>query len=93
MSRVCPVTQKRVGSGCKVSHAHNRSKRLFVPNLQNVSFISNALGFSVSLRISTSGIKTIEKFGGIDNFLKNAKKKMLDSDMLRLRKIIISKTA
>lgn len=88
MSRVCPITKRKVSTGYKVSHAHNRTKRLFVPNLQNVSFMSPALGFRIHLRISTSAIKTIEKFGGIDSFLKNSKERNLNPDLLRLRRLV-----
>lgn len=93
MSRVCPVTKRRVETGCKVSHAHNRTKRVFAPNLQNVSFLSSALGFKVRLRVSTAAIKTIEKFGGIDSFLMNAGKKYLNPELNRLKNIIIKRSS
>lgn len=90
MSRVCPITKRRVVSSMKLSHAHNKTKRLFVPNLQNVSFISPTLGFKVHLRISTAAIKTIEKFGGIDAFLKRARKPLLSPELIRMRRRVMA---
>ena len=69
MSRVCQVTGKRPMSGNNVSHAHNKTRRRFLPNLQNASLMSDALGEPVRLRLSTRAIRTIEKRGGLDAFL------------------------
>ena len=71
MSNRCQLTGKGYLNGNKVSHAKNRSKRKFLPNLQNISFISEKLGKSVQLKVATSTIRTVEKKGGLDNFLIN----------------------
>lgn len=68
MSRRCSVTGKGVQSGNNVSHAKNRTRRRFLPNLQSVSFASDTLG-NVRLRVSTRAIRTIEKNGGLDAYL------------------------
>jgi large subunit ribosomal protein L28 len=69
MSRRCAITGKGVMSGNNVSHAHNKTRRRFLPNLQKTSLLSDALGQTLSLRISVHGIRTVEKAGGIDAFL------------------------
>ena len=72
MARRCAITGKGVLAGNNVSHANNKTRRRFLPNLQNVSVMSEALGRPVSLRVSTNGLRTIEHKGGIDAFLKKA---------------------
>ena len=69
MARRCAVTGKGVLTGNNVSHANNKTRRRFLPNLQEASFFSELLGGSVRLRVSTRGIRTIEHNGGIDAFL------------------------
>ena len=69
MARVCQVTGKAPMVGNNVSHANNKTKRRFLPNLQSTSLLSDALGFPVRLRLSTRAIRTIEHNGGIDAFL------------------------
>jgi large subunit ribosomal protein L28 len=69
MSRRCQITGKGVLSGNNVSHANNKTRRRFLPNLQDTSVLSDALGSSVRLRLSTRAIRTIEHNGGIDAFL------------------------
>jgi large subunit ribosomal protein L28 len=69
MARRCGITGKGVLTGNNVSHANNKTRRRFLPNLQDTSFFSEALGTAVRLRLSTSGIRTIEHNGGIDAFL------------------------
>ena len=69
MARRCAVTGKGVLTGNNVSHANNKTRRRFLPNLQEASFFSELLGGSVLLRVSTRGIRTIEHNGGIDAFL------------------------
>ena len=68
MARRCPVSGKGVLVGMNVSHAHNRTKRRFLPNLQPASLLSEALGRSVRLRLTTNAIRTIEKRGGLDAY-------------------------
>lgn len=69
MSRRCELTGKGVMTGNRVSHAVNRTRRRFLPNLVNVSLLSDALGRSVKLRISANALRTVEHRGGIDAFL------------------------
>jgi large subunit ribosomal protein L28 len=69
MSRRCQITGKGVLSGNNVSHANNRTRRRFLPNLQDTSLLSDILGTSVRMRLSTRGIRTVEHNGGIDAYL------------------------
>jgi large subunit ribosomal protein L28 len=69
MSRRCEITGKGVQSGNNVSHANNKTRRRFLPNLQESSMMSDVLGTSVHMRVSTRAIRTIEHNGGIDAFL------------------------
>ncbi len=69
MSRRCEITGKGVLSGNNVSHANNKTRRRFLPNLQETSMLSDILGAPVRLRLSTRAIRTVEKNGGIDSFL------------------------
>ena len=69
MSRRCEITGKGVLSGNNVSHANNKTRRRFMPNLQLTSLLSDTLGFAVRLRLSTQAIRTVEHNGGIDAFL------------------------
>ena len=69
MSRRCEITGKGVLSGNNVSHANNKTRRRFLPNLQVTSLLSDTLGADVKMRLSTRGIRTVEKNGGIDAFL------------------------
>ena len=69
MARRCDFTGKGVMAGNNVSHANNRTRRRFLPNLQEASLYSDALGKPVQVRLSTSAIRTVEKRGGIDAYL------------------------
>ncbi len=69
MSRRCEITGKGVLSGNNVSHANNRTRRRFLPNLQESSMLSDILGVSVTMRLCTRAIRTVEHNGGIDAFL------------------------
>src|SRR5471032_239123 len=69
MARRCAVTGKGVQTGNNVSHANNKTRRRFLPNLQVISLLSDALGSAIRLRLSTNAIRTIEHNGGIDAFL------------------------
>ena len=73
MSRRCELTGKAVMSGNNVSHANNKSRRRFLPNLVNVTLLSESLGLKVRLRIATSALRTVEHRGGLDAFLMKAK--------------------
>ncbi|BDG74824.1 50S ribosomal protein L28 [Roseomonas fluvialis] len=69
MARRCGITGKGVLTGNNVSHANNKTRRRFLPNLQETSFWSDVLGTPVKMRLSTNGIRTIEHNGGLDAFL------------------------
>ena len=73
MAKRCQITGKTVMSGNNVSHANNRTRRRFLPNLQVTTMKSDILGRSLKLRVSTSAIRTVEKHGGIDPFLIQAR--------------------
>lgn len=88
MSRKCELTGKSVMSGNNVSHANNRTRRRFLPNLQPVSFWSDALARRVSVKASTSGIRTVDKVGGIDKFVLSKAKTKLSPVLRKLRNSI-----
>jgi large subunit ribosomal protein L28 len=69
MARRCAITGKGVQAGNNVSHANNKTRRRFLPNLQETSFFSDVLGTSIQIRLSTNGIRTVEHNGGLDSFL------------------------
>ena len=94
MSKRCQITGKGVMSVNNVSHANNRTRSKFLPNLQRTSMSSEILGRNVSLRISTSAIRTIEKHGGLDAFLLQARNAELAEDARSLkREILAAQTA
>lgn len=78
MSRRCMITGKDVMSGNNVSHAQNKTRRRFLPNVQDTSLYSEALGRWVKVRASTNGIRTVEHKGGFDAFLTGTAKTKLD---------------
>lgn len=88
MARKCCITGRGVLSGNNVSHAHNKTRRRFLPNLQNVSFMSDLLGKSVQMRMSVRGIRTVEKNGGIDAYLLATPKSRLQGDALDLKRTL-----
>jgi large subunit ribosomal protein L28 len=88
MARYCEVMDKGVMSGNNVSHAKNRTRRKFLPNLQKASFLSERLGQVVQIRLSTRGIRTIEHNGGIDAFLTGTSCAKLSGKVLQLKKRI-----
>jgi large subunit ribosomal protein L28 len=91
MSRRCELTGKGVRSGHLVSHANNRKKRVFRPNLQTVSLASDTLGQSVSLKICMNALRTLDRNGGLDVFLLKANDKTLSTKALRLKRQIAKK--
>ena len=93
MARRCELTGKGVMTGNKVSHALNRTRRRFLPNLLNVSLLSDVLGRTVKLRISANALKTVDHRGGLDAFLKKAKADELSPKALKLKQAIDKKTA
>jgi large subunit ribosomal protein L28 len=88
MARRCSLTGKGVLTGNNVSHAHNKSRRRFLPNLQETSVLSESLGTMVRLRVSMHALRTIEHKGGLDAFLLDAKPTHLSFDLRRLKKRI-----
>jgi len=88
MARRCELTGKGVLTGNIVSHANNRTRRRFLPNLQQASMLSETLGKTISLRVSASAIRTVEKTGGIDAFLLKAKDADLGRNALAAKKEI-----
>jgi len=92
MTMKCELTGKMYQSGNNVSHAKNRTKRRFLPNIQNISFLSDKLGQRIQLKVATSTIRTVEKKGGLDAFLLNTSNTKLPRIALKLKRIIISKT-
>ena len=86
MTRRCTMTGKRAQVGNNVSHANNRSKRRFRPNLQVVSLLSDALGSTVRVRLSVHGLRTVEKRGGLDAYLLGTRSDVLDPDGLTLKR-------
>ena len=90
MARVCELTGKNPMSGNNVSHANNKLRRRFLPNLCNVSLMSEAMGLTYRFRISANALKTVEHRGGLDAFLLKAGKDEL-SDKARKLKASISK--
>lgn len=85
MSRRCEITGKGVMTGNNVSHANNKTRREFGPNIQNVSFLSEILG-TIRMRATTSGIRTVEKNGGIDSYLMNTPNRKLTDTTRKLRR-------
>lgn len=85
MARRCELTAKAVMSGNNVSHAQNKSRRKFLPNLCNVTLMSEMLDQKVSLKVSASALRTVEHRGGLDAFLMKAKDDEL-SDRARIIK-------
>ena len=88
MSRACELTGKAVLTGNNVSHANNKTRRTFRPNLQRASFLSDALGHSVRLRLSVNAIRSIEHNGGLDAFLIGTADSRLGEEALRLKRRI-----
>ena len=85
MSRRCELTGKAVMAGNNVSHANRRTRRRFLPNLSQASLVSDALGRTFSLRISTSALRTVDKVGGLDAYLMKAKDADLSARALRIK--------
>lgn len=86
MSRRCIVTGKGVLVGNNVSHANNKTKRRFMPNLQVTSLVSDALGRGIRLRLSARGIKTVEHAGGLDAWLLRTPDAKLDVETRRIKR-------
>jgi large subunit ribosomal protein L28 len=88
MSRVCELTGKGPAVGNNVSHANNKTKRRFLPNLNDVSLVSETLGRPIKLRISASALRTVDHRGGLDKYLAKAKDSELSPKALKVKKEI-----
>ena len=88
MSRRCIITGKGVLTGNNVSHAHNKTRRRYLPNLQVSSMMSDALGEMVKMRISTNAIRTIEFKGGLDAFMLGTPDRKLSDEARRIKRRI-----
>jgi large subunit ribosomal protein L28 len=93
MSRRCELTGKSAQVGHKVSHSNIKSKRRFLPNLINVTMISDALGRTVRLRISANALRSVDHRGGLDAFLAKARDAELSARALDLKRQIAKKLA
>jgi large subunit ribosomal protein L28 len=91
MSRICELTGKGRQVGHNVSHANNKTKRTFLPNLQNVTLISDVLQRGVKLRVSMSGLRSVEHVGGLDNWLTKTNDEKLSLKARRLKREIAKK--
>ena len=93
MARRCELTGKGVQVGNNVSHAHNKSRRRFLPNLCNVHLMSETLGQSFALRVSTRALKSVEHRGGFDAFLAKSKDADLSDRVRKIKRLIAKKSA
>ena len=93
MSRVCELTGKGPMTGNNVSHANNRTRRRFLPNLNDVTLQSEALGRSFKFRISAAALRSVDHRGGLDKYLAKAKDTELSANALKVKKEIVKATA
>jgi large subunit ribosomal protein L28 len=93
MSRRCQMTGKGVLTGNNVSHANNKTRRRYLPNLQDTSILSDALGTQVRLRLCTQALRTIEHNGGLDAFLTSTSNRKLPVEAQALKRRIVKAAA
>jgi len=93
MSRRCELTGKAVQTGNLVSHSNRKTRTRFLPNLVNVSLISDSLQRSVRLRIAAAALRSVEHRGGLDAFLLKARDAELSIDALKLKREIVKKAS
>ena len=93
MSRICELTGKGRQVGHNVSHANNKTKRVFLPNLQNVTLLSESLDRSISFRVSTHGLRSVEHVGGLDNWLAKTSEDDLSLRARKVKRELAKKTA
>ena len=91
MSKKCELTGKIPLKGHKVSHANNKTKRRFLPNLKKVTFTSELLKRNIKLNVSNSAVRTVDKKGGFDLFIQNTKSKNLSLRVKKIKKSIAAK--
>ena len=92
MSKKCELTGKNPMKGHNVSHANNKTKRRFLPNLKKVKFTSELLKRSLKLTVSNAGVRSVDKKGSLDDFLKSVKNKDLSPRLKKLKKSILVKS-
>ena len=92
MSKKCELTGKIPMKGHNVSHANNKTKRRFLPNLKKVKFTSELAGRSLKLTVSNSGVRSVDKKGSFDEFLKTVKNKNLSPRLKKLKKVVLIKS-
>ena len=93
MAKKCELTGKNPMKGHNVSHANNKTKRRFLPNLKKVKFTSELLKRSLKLRVSNAGVRSVDKKGSFDEFLKSAKSRYLSLRLKKMKKSIVNKIA
>lgn len=93
MSRVCELSGKGPMSGNKISHANNKTRRRFLPNLNEITLISETLGRSFQLRITAAALRSVDHRGGLDAYLLKAKDAELSADALAIKKDILKAQA
>ena len=93
MSKKCELTGKIPLKGHNVSHSNNKTKRRFLPNLKKVSFTSEILKRSLKLKVSNAAVRSVDKKGSFDQFLKDVKNKNLSPRLKKIKKTILAKTA
>lgn len=91
MSRRCDLLAVGVMSGNSVSHSNRKTRRRFLPNLKKISFKSDSLGVGINLKVAASTLRTVNKFGNIDNFLVNYRYSKLTEEAQKLRRQIKKK--
>ena len=93
MSRICELTGKGRQVGNNVSHANNKTKRVFLPNLQNVTLMSEMLDRSFKFRVSTNGLRSVEHVGGLDNWLVKTADSKLSTSAQKVKRELAKKAA
>ena len=93
MSKKCELTGKIPMKGHNVSHANNKTKRRFLPNLKKVSFKSDLLKKNVRLNVTNAALRTVDFKGGLDKFLKTAKNKNLSPRLKKIKRALLAKSA
>jgi len=93
MSKKCELTGKIPLKGHNVSHANNKTKRRFLPNLKKVKFISKILKRNLRLNVSNAAVRSVDKKGSFDLFLKDVKSKKLSPRLKKIKKTILAKSA
>ena len=93
MSKKCELTGKIPLKGHKVSHANNKTKRRFLPNLKKVKFTSKILKRNLKLNVSNTAVRSVDKKGSFDSFLKSVKNKNLSPRLKKIKKVLLAKSA